>query len=367
MEDYKLRFQDLLDEAERRAYSPKTGPLLDQAAKLAEKHNDLGHAVLARYLYTFAVAPMKPRRALVAFSWCISHADEADGILPRGSIAQLYGIAIGILRSYPDHTLETIEATFQKMEELYRREGLNFRDIWHQRIYLGLSTGDREGARKAYAKWDQSAPDLDTCMACEQGTRVIYHLHLEEYDRGFALAQPILDGSIVCDHGQPLMTYSATLIPLIRQARLDEATVHFRATMSLFSELGYAGIWVVGRQIAYLALTGDVDAGVDLLRRHYATAMSRGTPADHYGFLLSCILLARRIEDSQNTQHAEALSIILDRGPDPVGASTAAEACERLYERMYALADAFDARNGNSEYRRIAGVMDSVYDEVATR
>ncbi len=362
--EYLSKFQELIDRAEERQYLPETGVYLEEAARLALKNSDMPNALLARYLYTFAVAPMEPEKALVSFSWCIAHARDAEEVLPAGSLAQLYGIAIGILRSYPNYSLETIENTFEEMEELYEHYGLNWRDIWHQRLYFALSTGRRDDAAEYYRKWQDSQPDAFACRVCDRGTQVLYHLHREDYDAGFRHARPILEGEITCPHGQPLMTYASTLVPLIRVGRIEEATVNFRATRALLLHLSYAGIWAAGRQLSYLSLVGDIDEAIASFDDYFLTAMNRGTPADRYGYLLAARSAARRVVDERDAERSQRFLKTMELVPDAESDSID-EALIWLDGHMRGLAAAFDERNGNGEFTRVANLFEKIYEESA--
>lgn len=363
--DYLAEFHELVDRAEARGYLPETGVLLEDAAKLALKHSDTANAVLARYLYTFAVAPMEPEKALVSFSWCIAHATQAEDMLPAGSLAQLYGIAIGILRSYPTYSLEIIEETFTEMENLYDEYGLARRDIWHQRLYLALSTGRKDQAEVYFRKWQSTESDIFGCPVCDRGTVVLYHLHREEYEQGMSHARPIVDGSVSCAHGQPLMCYAATLVPLIRMGRFDEAEVHFRATRALLRELSYAGIWAAGRQLSYLSLVGEIDEGVDVFDNYFATGMSRGTPADRYGFLIAVKSMVRRVQEDGDASQASRILQSMAFYPSAENSSIES-ALEWAEDELMAVATAFDERNGNDEFTRIVNLFDDIYENVRT-
>lgn len=358
MEEYLSEFHRLLDYAEAESYLPHTGPDLEKAAKLALDHNDVANALMARYLYVFAVAPIEPEKALVAFSWCVAHRDVADEALPFGSLAQLYGIAIGILRSYPNYTLEQIEATFRQMEMLYQELGLSKRDVLHQRIYLDLSLGRRDDAEVAYKAWLDSEKDAFSCPVCDLGTRIIYRLHREDFSGGLALARPLLEGEIHCEHGQPLLTFAASILPLLREERFEEARVSFNATRQMLGELSYAGIWAAGRLLSYLSLLGQTGEAAKLLNEHASVALKRGTPADRFGYLLACRMLATRLEENHLKPADIAPYFELD---DDAGAD---QLLAKIQGEIDELASAFDARNGNAEYTRIVNLFETVYQQI---
>ena len=70
--EYDDRFFELIHRAEDAQYGPDTGPWLEQAIRLADEQADPEYGLLARYFYVFAVAPVEPANAVVAFTWITS-------------------------------------------------------------------------------------------------------------------------------------------------------------------------------------------------------------------------------------------------------------------------------------------------------
>ncbi|MEZ4461385.1 MAG: hypothetical protein R3E66_17050 [bacterium] len=357
---YLSKFQELVDRAEDEQYSPMSGPWLEEAWELAVEHGDIPNAVVARYLYMFAVAPIEPARALMAFSWCVAHAEQAESVLPGASIAQLYGIAIGILRSYPDYSLEQIETTFVEMENQYRKFGLPARDIYHHRVYMALTVGDRDGAKEWFDRWMAAPLEPGACAACDRGTQVLFHLHREAFDTGLQLAEPLLNSQLGCPHGQPLMTHAAVLVPMIRNNAFERAELSYRVTTHLMTDVSYAGIWVVGRQLGYLSLAGQLDEALQNFDRFAGYGLLKGTPGDRFGFLLSLKSLTRLAVERQNAgpivSTLRHVGVVVPDGDAALRWVTA---------EVKQLADAFDRRNRNGEFSRIVSVFDQAYEALA--
>lgn len=358
---YEERFFELLRRAEDEDYTPDTGPWLEEAFKLADEHSDPEFALLARYFYVFAVAPMEPHNAVVAFTWCIAHEEHCSPLIPKRSINHLYGIVVGILRSYPDYSLEQIEATFQEMEEKFRHEGMAMRDVWHHRIYGALGVGDRENAKEWYELWDRAEPQPGACPVCDAGTRVLYYLYREDYDAAFEWARPIWEGRR-CDDGQPLMTASACLVPLLRHGE-DELAAHCyqMSKAELGTSASYAGIWSAGRQLAYLACRGPVDDAIGTFERHFPVAWRSGTPADSFGFMISAKLFALRL-----TEECDEVSLRLPEcePKNDSGRYDPADLVEFFRREIAELGARFDRRNRNGEYTRIARLTEEIYEDV---
>lgn len=358
---YEDRFFELLRRAEDESYAPTTGPLLEEAFRLADENADPEYGLLARYFYVFAVAPIEPHNAVVAFTWCIAHEQHASDLIPVRSLVHLYGIIAGILRSYPDYSLDQIEKTFLEMERKFQELMLPMRDVWHHRLYGALGIGDRERAAEYFERWSVAQPAPRGCPVCDLGTRVLYHYYLEEYDEGFRCARPIWHG-LRCDDGQPLMAAAASLVPLLRVGELERARQCYHQARLELGVISYAGIWAAGRELAYLASVADVEEAIRSFERYFPVAWSSGTPADRFGYLLSCTLLARRLEEEGGPVEL-ALPPACDAFRED-GRYDPAELTAYFARRVERLGGRFDERNGNGEYMRIASLTDAIFRDV---
>lgn len=362
MEDWTQTFDERLKSAQMLDYEPESADLLEEALKLADRNNDESRALLARYLFVFAVAPLDPRRALVEFAWCAGHRDGDTRFLPAHAIPQLYGIAVGILRSYPDYSLEQIERTLEEMELAFDEAGLDRRDVYHHRIYAALGTGRRDEARTWYRKWMQTPPRHAVCDACERGTQVLFHMHGEDYERGLEIARPLLDGRLSCKDGQPLSTYSASLIPLYRLERHDEADRYYRSARQLLEGMGYAALWAAGRQLCYASLTGRRDHAFELFERWAPRAFRHGTDTDRFGFMLASHIFCRLLEDDGES-HELAIPPVESAPPTPGGRVVVSQLRTWVDAQIDDLCRRFDERNRNGEYTRIASLYRELWDE----
>lgn len=363
MSDHRDKIFQLLNEAELEGYSPSAGAVLEEAIQLADDRQDPEIGLLARYFYIFAIAPIEPHKALVAFAWAIAHEEHCGAFLSRGALMQLYGIVVGILRSYPDYTLEQIERTFEEMERKWAEVGLPARDMAHHRLYGALGTGQRELARECYERWQRiERPQAGWgCAVCDVGTQVLYHLYQENHGRGLALAREFSEG-LRCEDGQPLMALSASLVPSLRVGDLDGAATRYRQSEAELHTLTYAGIWAAGRHLAYLAMVGDEDEALEKFRRHFPVAWTSGTPADRFGYLTSAQALFRRLGETR--EHIDLdLPADVDAPRNSAGAWDVAGLDAFFGSRTRELGSQFDARNGNGEFERFTTVFFEVFAE----
>lgn len=361
--EYEEHFFALLHTAEEDQYIPETGTLLAEAYRLADEQNDPEYGLLARYFYIFAVAPIEPHQAVVAFAWVTANEEHASPVIPMTWLVHLYGIIGGILRSYPDYSLAQIDLTFDRMESKFRELGLPMRDVWHHRVYQALGTGDKETAATWFERWETAEIPAVSCRVCDMGTRVIYHLFREEYDQGLAWARPIWDG-LRCNEGQPMMTAAASLIPLLRRGEWDLAERCFRISVAELNTISYAGIWTAGRQLGYLSCVGEVADAIDSFNRYFPTAWTTGTSADRFGYLISANLLGMRMDEEGVSAPLHIPEKCTLHSSEPLDGSAVA----RFFgDEVETMGTRFDERNGNGEFTRIAKLTERIFHEVRAR
>lgn len=356
MSDFDEKYFALIDSAQEENYSPETAHKLDEAIQLAADAGKKEYELLARYLYTFSIAPVDPEKSLVSFAWCLAHIEHCGPMIPKSSIIELYSIVTGILRSYPNYSLEQIETTFLHMEEEYRKLGLPMRDVLHCRLYGKLGIGDREGATRIYREWCVAEPGPRTCAVCDRSTSVLYHVYLDQPRRALNDAEPILSGKMVCGDGQPMITQCASLIPLVRASRFEEAERHFRESVHQLGNIGFAGIWSAGRQLFYLSLISDFERGLENINRFLPIANKQGTPTDRFGYwLASRSFVAAHIEHDRELPKLD--------GFDSLDSKVV---LEELDEKIFSLSKRFDDRNKNGEYTRITNAYIQLFESLKT-
>ncbi len=356
MSEFDEKYFALIDSAQEENYSPETANKLAEAIQLASDEGRKDCELLARYLYTFSIAPVDPEKSLVSFAWCLANIEHCGPMIPKASIIELYSIVTGILRSYPDYSLQQIETTFQHMEDEYRKLGLPMRDVLHCRLYGKLGIGDREGATEIYKKWKIAPPGHRTCLVCDRSTSVLYHVYLDQPERALSDAEPILSGKMSCGDGQPMITQCASLIPLIRASRFDEAERHYRESVNQLGNIGFAGIWSAGRQLFYLSLIGDLERGKVNIDRFLKIANTQGTPTDRFGYWLA----SRSFVSAHIEQNHELPEL------DGFDTHDSQEVLSLLDEKIFSLSSRFDERNKNGEYTRIANAYITLFDSLKT-
>ncbi|GAA2558004.1 MULTISPECIES: tetratricopeptide repeat protein [Streptomyces] len=237
----------------------------------------------------------------------------------------------------PHVPLASIEKWLGEMEHRYRLAGHSERAVRSAEFHVAEHIGDVERAERAYAAW--LAADRDSmadCHACELHGQGWWQAERGRDAEALELWRPVLEGEFTCAH-EPHAVLAASLLPLLRLGRVDEARAHhlrgFRLVRPMESMRGaYAD------HVEFCALTGNEARGLELLAERPAYFTDEGHPRSKLDFLSVVTLLMDRLT---------GLGLGGRPVPGPAGRTwTAAELGAHARAEALALAARFDERNG---------------------
>ncbi|GAA3499488.1 hypothetical protein GCM10019016_065920 [Streptomyces prasinosporus] len=245
-------------------------------------------------------------------------------------------MSVGMLHQ-PHVPLASIERWLGEMEHRHRVAGYSERAVRSAEFYVAEHVGDVERAERAYAAWLAADRDpMADCHACELHGQGWWQAERGRDVEALELWRPVLEGEFTCAH-EPHAVLAASLAPLLRLGRLDEARAHhlrgFRLVRSMESmRSAYAD------HVEFCALSGNEARGLELLAERPAYFTDEGHPHSRLDFLSVVALLMDRLA---------GLGLGDRRVPGPAGrAWTAAELGAHARAEALALAARFDERNG---------------------
>ncbi|MER6357259.1 tetratricopeptide repeat protein [Streptomyces sp. NPDC001634] len=239
----------------------------------------------------------------------------------------------------PHIPLASMEKWLGEMEHRYRLAGHSERAVRSSEFSVAAHVGDLARAERAYASWLAADRDeMADCHACELHDQGWWQAHKGEDEQALELWRPVLEGEYVCAH-EPHAVLAASLLPLLRLGRHDDARAHHlrgfrlvRAMESMRSSYAY--------HVEFCALSGNEARGLELLAERPAYFTDSGEPRSKLDFLAVVALL---------------MDLLVERGlgertvPGPAGREwTARELAVHAREEALSLAARFDARNGTS-------------------
>ncbi|WP_328493728.1 tetratricopeptide repeat protein [Streptomyces sp. NBC_00414] len=331
--------QDNYEQPEGPARNARAEQLLVEAEKLnipLAVIEALGHQ-LKVYNYS-----SEKDRMFVPFARLLRMWDERPEDFDEYEIHSLHWVfkwvSSGML-GQPHIPLASIEKWLGEMEYRYRLAGHSERAVRGAEFSVAREVGDLARAERAYAAWlaadrDRMA-DCHACELCEQGG---WRAERGADAEALELWRPVLEGEYTCAH-EPHAVLAASLLPLLRLGRTDEARAHhlrgFRLVRSMESMRGaYAD------HVEFCALTGNEARALELLAERPAYFTDSGEPRSRMGFLAVVALLADRLT---------SLGFDTQTVPGPAGrAWTASELAVHARVEALSLAGRFDERNGTT-------------------
>ncbi|MPY63762.1 tetratricopeptide repeat protein, partial [Streptomyces spongiae] len=238
----------------------------------------------------------------------------------------------------PHIPLASVEKWLGEMERRYRLAGHSERAVRSAEFSVAAHVGDLERAERAYTAW--LAADRDSmadCHACELHGQGWWQALRRADDKALELWAPVLEGEYTCAH-EPHTVLAASLLPLLRLGRLDEARAHhlrgFRLVRPMESMRGaYAD------HVEFCALSGNEARGLELLAERPAYFTDTGDPRSKLDYMaVVALLMGRLVELGMGDQPVP--------GPPDRTGWTAGELAAHARGEALSLAARFDERNG---------------------
>jgi len=297
-------------------------------------------------------------KGVAPFVWCLARQAERPDLFDERVSHHLrwhYKWAVTAAARNPSVPLEQVRALEDGMEAFYREQGASMHTVHGQRFYVARRLGLAEEARAELAAW-RATPrdDSSDCLACDPERQVVQAIADGDDELAVATAVPVLAGEIGCPE-QPANMQTNVLLPLLRTGRTRAAwDTHVRAYRAYRHDPRHAG--GLEDHFYYLALSGHVDRGLRILRRHAAWTALCDSASDLEAFTCgAAVLLHQATRDGRGD---ERLGVDLPENRTwcpgvSVGAgSTLAEAAEQCEAWARRIDAAYDERNGNDWWTR---------------
>ncbi len=351
-QDYRVQVQALLDRAASLEFGEAKVMMLEEAVRLADAHGDVGVAYEVRdALIDAATFGGFPDRALVAFAWCRGQQQKDPRRFPAEPLMWKQKWVVGRMHDFPHITRKQIEAALDDVEQCFERVGAGKRPVFKLRYQTARNMGDEAKVEALRSKWLDAPRDfLTDCRACELDSELDSYLDQGEYEQALLKAQPLLDGSMGCAE-VPHMTLGTLLYPLFKLRRLEQAReAHLRGYGMVKGNRDFLS--TVGEHLEFLALTANVERGLQLLARHLGWALEHSSHRARFTFHLAAwVLLEQAV-----AQGRERAALTLPRTfPLHAADGTYEVRALRGWFAMQAegIGARFDARNGTPRFHKM--------------
>ena len=345
---------DRLDQAHALPYGPARSALVAEAVTWADAIEDEEAAVVTRLELIHAYQWGREHwKGVAPFVWCLARQAERPDLFHHNRLYHLmwnYKWVVTAAAANPRVSLEQVRLLEDGMESFFRSQGASMHTVHGQRYYVAVDLGLPDEARAELAAWRATPRDENSdCVACDPERQVGAARRAEDWELAVATAVPVLREDVGCGE-QPAGMQNLVLLPLLASGRPRAAwEAHLRSYRRHRVNPRYTA--PMGRHLEYLALSGHLVRGLEILRRH-ASWTADADEADSLQVLLIGIALVLR-EAERAGLGQEPLGVDLPShavwGPEAgVGAeATVSRARQQILTWVRSLTAAYDARNGN--------------------
>jgi hypothetical protein len=350
--DHSDQVDRLLAQANSLPHGPTRVELCEEAARIADLHNDPELAYRARdELVEAACFGGRPDLLIVGFSWCLSTFDQnPDGNISAFQLLWRMKWVVGALPKFPEIELATIHRMLADMERRFAEFGGSIQPVVGKRRMVALDTGDFEAAAAAHRKFMRLPRTfLSDCHACETSALAEYWMAIGKTALGLRKAEELIDSGMTCAK-EPDSTYAEVLLPMVKAGRAAGAMKYHKKGYPLIRRsVDDVAHW--GQHMAYLSLTGNDARAVKLLETHLPDVEAAHDPLGCLAFFRSMLTTVEGLAEKK-----EAMKLRLPaESPfaNESGEYVLADLAGRVRERTLSLSRRFDRRNGNSYYEEL--------------
>ncbi len=331
--------------------------ICEEAVRLADAHGDYRLGFSARNdLVEATQFGGRPDLSLVAFAWCLAQYDAHPGEFDSFQLLWRYKWIATDLPSFPQISREKIEEVLADMERRYLAYGSTTQPIWHKRRVVAQMMGDLKIASAAHREFRKLPRTmLSDCHACEVNGTASYYFEIGKQALGLSTSEQVLLGGMRCA-SVPHTTYGIRLLPLLRAGRGAEAMEHHRVGYPM-AQSNHNCVSACSQHMTFLALTGNDAKALRLLERHVADAIDGFDPHREYNFCRQAWIALEVIAHRRTQAKLRLPQISMALGG--AGEFMLADLAHAFKERLFALAERFDRRNGNDYYTDLANKMRS--------
>jgi hypothetical protein len=354
--DYLDQVARLMTESQELRDGPAKVALIEEAAAIADVHNDVVLAFdVRKVLLGACLSADQYELMLVTFTWCLAQHDLDPERFPATRILWEFRWVVSSLPTFPQITGAKIDEMKAEMARRYQAAGASPRSFFLMCRKMAADMGDRDAASEANRAYRKSPIDwLSDGYETERGFEITYCLFRNEYAKALDAAMPFLKRELWSPHFEGQACADA-LLPLLRAGRAAEAMPYHRRGYKLRAD-NVRHLDSNAKHIAFLALTDNLPKAVRLFERHLAEAMRSSNAYNRMRFLIDASPLLDRLKKAG--RDAVKLRLPAD---SPLRATGDRRSVRDLRTWLHAtaadLARTFDERNGN---RYFAGRLDAV-------
>jgi hypothetical protein len=351
MSEISATIDRLLEKSNELKNGPERIGILEDAVRFADEHGDLDAGFNTRLtLMDAATFGGRPDLLMSAFAWCVAEYDRDPDRFDLKDLLWKQKWVVGNVVEFPHISRAQIEESLADMARRFEEAGSTLHAVHQARREILADMGDFTGAADATAKLSATKRDwLADCRACVCDVTTGQLADLGRDADALAEAAPILTGRIKCTH-VPHRTYAKLLLPLVRLGRGEEAREYHESGSRLIGD-NPEFLSAAARHVEYLAVTGELDEGIELIEVHLPNAIATPSVLNRLKFFGAAwfllVLLAEQGEKDVRLRLPLNFPFFQAGGVYEI-----ADLAEWLRKEIKIMAAQFDQRNGNDYYTR---------------
>ena len=347
---YTLKIQKLRNQIDRVDNTLEKVNLLTQAIRIADENEDIEWGYDLRLdLINQEIDLAFSTESLPAFAWVLQAYDDHPELFNEEDFLWQYKWMMSELYDNPAVSREQIEAALADFEGRLLRNGYGKRAIHNEELSDALAQKDLPAIERALA--DVKAiqrDDMSDCEACEMDAEVSVALLQNGYALACEKALPLLEGQFSCSH-VPLRTAVNLAYEGYKNGDREQAVkMAEQAEKEIYKKEKDSAILLSAIKLATYFSYTDVAKAKEWIERYLPWADG---PENRSMFQLACLMQEAMSNFSPDEEFTVELSDThsLFQGKNSY---TTKEIAVHYKNQAHRLAQRFDERNGNENFRK---------------
>jgi len=346
---YTLKIQKLRNQVARVDNTLEKVNLLTQAIRIADENQDIEWGYELRLdLISEEIDLAFSTESLPAFAWILQAYDENPERFNEEDFLWQYKWMMAELYDNPAVSREQIEAALGDFEQRLIRNGYGKRAIYNEELSDALAQKDLAAVEVALTNVNAlQRDDMSDCEACEMDAEVSATLLQYGYAPAVEKALPLIEGQFTCSH-VPLRTAVNLAYEGYKHGDAEQADRMAKlAEKEVFKKEKDSAILISAIKLATYFSYTDLGKSKEWIERFLPWADG---PENRSMFQLACYVC----EAMKNFRADEHFMLELGQQHNLFQGKTSYTASELAghYRKLaHQLADRFDQRNGNNNFR----------------
>lgn len=363
MEDYKLTYEKLLEDAKALPYSEARVAIIEKAMQLVDLHQDerLQFKIRLTYIREVQEAGGFAEKYVVIFPWLLAYVDKTQSYWDKYEVLWYYKWVIGCMPNFPNISKTQIENALLDLRNRYR-EVSHSDFVYHsyaRDTYIDLGCVEEAKAHQREIEQISGFEILSDCKACVLNHQVGYLVAIGEIQEAITTAAPLLNGELSC-RSVPQSTFTRLIPHFLLLKRHEEATDMANKLQEKIDKNDRDDYGKVYTLLGYMAVMKEYEKGISLFQDYFEHAWRVKSKWGKFHFYVYAAFLFREVLKHTNQTHIEF--VLSSKFPfySPDNQYEISFFLRWLEKEIKEMEAAFNNRNGNERFSKIIQFANSL-------